>query len=62
MGTRNASLRENCPYSEVFWFGFSLIWTENDKILRISQYSLQMRENTDQKNQNTYAFCAVTRR
>ena len=44
------SLREKGPYSEFFWSVFSRIWTEYEEILRISQYSVRMRENTDQKN------------
>ena len=41
---------ENCPYSEFFWPAFSRIWTEYEEIRSISPYSVQMRENTDQKN------------
>ena len=46
------ALREKCPYSEIFWSIFSRIWTEygEGEMLRISQYSVRMRENTDQKN------------
>ena len=43
-------MREKCPYSEFFWFVLSRIWTEYEEIVRISPYSVQMRENTDQKN------------
>ena len=43
-------LHEKCPYSELFWSEFSRIRTEYEEILRISQYSVQMRENTDQNN------------
>ena len=32
-----------------FWFVFSRIRTEYGELLRISPYSVQMRENTDQK-------------
>ena len=32
------------------WPVFSRIWPEYGEILRISAYSVQMRENTDQKN------------
>ena len=32
-----------------FWSAFSRIWTEYGETLRISQYSVQMRENTDLK-------------
>ena len=44
------SLRKKCPYSEFFWSPFSRILTEYGEILRISPYSVQMRENTDQNN------------
>ena len=44
------TLREKCLYSEFFWSVFSRIWTECAEILRISPYSVQMHENTDQKN------------
>ena len=44
------SLSRKCPYSELFWSIFSLIWTEQGEILRISPYSVRMRENTDQNN------------
>ena len=43
-------LRKKCPYSELFWSAFSHIRTEYGEILRISPYSVQMRENADQKN------------
>ena len=43
-------LREKCPYSEFFCYVFSRIRTEYAEILRISLYSVQMRENKDQKN------------
>ena len=33
-----------------FWSVFSLIWTEYGETGSISPYSVQMRENTDQKN------------
>ena len=41
------TLREKCPYSELFWSVFFCIIGE---ILRNSPYSVQMRENVDQKN------------
>ena len=44
------SLREKCPYSELFWFTFSRFWTEYEEIRIISPYSVQMRENADQNN------------
>ena len=43
------SLGKKCPYSELFWSVFSCIWTEYLR-LRISPYSVQMQENTDQNN------------
>ena len=44
------TLRKKCPYSEFFWPAFSQIWTEYGEILRISPYSVRMRENADQNN------------
>ena len=41
------SLREKCPYSELFWSIFSPIPTKYGDILRISPYSVRMRENTN---------------
>ena len=41
---------EKCPYLEFFWSVFSGIWTEHGKILLISPYLAEMRENVDQKN------------
>ena len=43
-------MREKCPYSELFWSGYSRIWTEYGAILRISPYSVRMRENAYQNN------------
>ena len=43
-------LREKCQYLEILWSVFSCIWTEYEEILRISSYSVRMRENTDQEN------------
>ena len=48
--TQWIALREQCSYSEFLWSVFSRIWTEYGAILRISPYSVRMRENTDQKN------------
>ena len=39
-----------CPYSELFWSAFSLIWTEYVFLLRISTYPVRMLENADQNN------------
>ena len=44
------TLRKKCPYLELFLSAFSSIWTEHGKILRISPYSVRMRENVDQNN------------
>ena len=54
------TLLEKCPYSELFWSAFSRIGTECGEIPRISQYSVQMRENADQNNyEYGHFFCAV---
>ena len=45
-----STLRQKCLYSEFFWSVLSRIWTEYREIQSISRYSVQMRENTDQKN------------
>ena len=42
-------LREECPYSEVFYTLFSRIRTEYGEILRITPYSARMWKNADQK-------------
>ena len=47
---KSESLRKKCLYSELFWCSFSCIRTEYREILRISSYSVQMRENVDQNN------------
>ena len=44
------SLREKCPYSELFWSAFSRIWIEYGELLLISPYSVRMRENMDRNN------------
>ena len=38
------TLREKCPYSELFWSAFSHIGTEYGEMIRISPYSVRMRE------------------
>ena len=43
------SLRKKCPYSE-FLVCISCILTEYEDLLGNSQYSVQIRENTDQEN------------
>ena len=45
-----SSLRKKCSYPELLWSVFFRIRTEYGEILRISPYSVQMRENTDQNN------------
>ena len=47
-----STLREKCPYSELFWSVFSRIRTEYGEILR-------MRENTDQNISKHGTFYAV---
>ena len=44
---QNTKLRKKYPYLEFFWSVFSRIRTEDEEILRISPYSVQIRENTD---------------
>ena len=44
------SLREKSSYSKLFWSAFSRIQTKYEKILRISTYTVRMRENADQNN------------
>ena len=44
------SLREKCWYSVFFWSVSSSIWTEYREIVRIFPYSVEMRQNKDQKN------------
>ena len=43
-------MREKCPYSELFRSVFFRIRTEYGEILRISPYSVEMRENANQNN------------
>ena len=44
------SLREKCPYSELFWSAFFRIRTEYEEIICISLYLVRMRGNADQNN------------
>ena len=44
------TLHEKCPHSVLFWSVFSHIRTAYGEIFRISPYSVQIRENTDQNN------------
>ena len=46
----NYSQRKQCPHSELFWCIFSRIRSEEGEILRISLYSVRMRENSHQNN------------
>ena len=56
---KNLSLREKCPYSEFFCSVYSSIRTEYREIQSVSPYSVQMRENMDQKN-SEYFFRSVS--
>ena len=47
---QNLSLRKNCPNTEFFWSVFSCIWTEYRDLRSKFPYSVQIRENADQKN------------
>ena len=51
-----------CPYSELFWSAFSRIRTEYEEILRISPYSVRVRENADQNNFGYGPFLRSTSR
>ena len=53
-------MREKCPYLELFWFLFSSIRTEYGEVLRISLYSVRMRENADQNNSEYGHFLRST--
>ena len=44
------SLREKCPYLELFWFVFPRIRTEYGEIRSVPLYSVRMRGNTEQNN------------
>ena len=50
------SVRKKRPYSEFFWPVSSRIPTEYGEMRSISPYSVQMRENTDQKNSKSRHF------
>ena len=51
----SVKLRELYPYSRFLWSAFSCIWTKYGETFRISPYSVQMRENTDQES-SEYGF------
>ena len=54
-------LRKKCPYSELLWSVFSRIRTEYGEIIRISLYSVRMRENTDQNNSEyRHVYAVIT--
>ena len=53
---RQTTLREKCQYLETFWSVFPRIRAEYGEILRISPYSVPMRENTDKKNSEYVHF------
>ena len=48
--SKEETLREKCPNMEFFWSVFSRIWSEYGDLLLKSAYSVQVRENKDQKN------------
>ena len=50
---------EKYPYLEFFWSVFSRIRTEYGDLLCKSEYSVQGRENTDQKTPNAGTFHVV---
>ena len=50
LNIKSSTLREKCPYSELFWSAFSRIRTEYGEVLRISPYSVGMRENAEQNS------------
>ena len=49
MSILEGALREKCPNAGFFWSVFSRIWIEYGYLRSRSSYSVQMRENTDQK-------------
>ena len=48
--TQILALHKKWPYSELSWSLFSLIRSKYGEILRISPYSVRLRENKDQNN------------
>ena len=50
------ALRKTCPYLELFWSVCPCIRIEYGEIVRISPYSVQMRENVDQNNSKYWHF------
>ena len=58
--TQNASLREKCPYSELFWSVFSRTRTKYYIRTPYISISVQMPENMDQNSSEyTDTFYAV---
>ena len=53
------TLGKNCPYSELFWFVFSLIWIEYVEILLNCPYSVRMRGDTNQNNSEHGLFLRI---
>ena len=53
------TLREKCPYLDLFWSAFSRNRTEYREILHISPYSVRMWENRNQDNSDTDTFYAL---
>ena len=51
--------RKRCPYSELFCYVFSRIWTEYGEILGMSPYSVRMPENADQSNSECRHFLLI---
>ena len=49
-GVSIVALCKSCPNAEFYWFIFSHIWTQYGDLRSKSPYSVQIRENTDQKN------------
>ena len=56
------SLCKKCPYSEFFWSVFSHIRTEYGEIGNISSYSVQMRENANQKKSEYFSRSEYSRK
>ena len=53
------SLREKCPYLELFWFIFSRIRTEYGEIHRISPYSAEYGKMRTRMTPNTDTFYSL---
>ena len=55
------TLRKKCPYLEFFWSVSSPNWTNYGDLPCKSPYSVQMRENTDQRNSKYGQFSGSER-